>query len=880
MTEVRYRSVTEVRYGDRDATRPVPAPRSRHPWGRWLVQALGVILALIGLVLAVGGAWLVALGGSWYYLLAGLGLILSGALLLMLRMTGVWAYLLVYVATWAWAIWEVGGWDGWPLVPRVVAPTVLLILVLLAIPVLSRSPRPFARYGSYGAAALAALALGLAADGLLRPQPVLAQQGAATPEPGPAVEPAPEATAPAPTTPPAPDDATATPPAAGTATGAQATEAPPPPAIPVEASEDWPTYGGGADATRYSPLDRITPDNVAQLQQVWQFRAGDMPDQTSGADTEAAPGYAAETTPIKVGDHLYLCSAKNILLSLDAGTGREEWRHDPTISNDAIPYSATCRGVAYYANPQAAPGEPCAARIIEGTIDARLLAVDAATGQPCPDFGQGGQVSLLDGIGATVPGWYAVTSPPAIVRGVIVTGAQVSDNQAEDAPSGVIRGYDAVTGELRWAWDMERPDLHGAPPEGEAYSRGTPNSWTTATGDEELGYVYLPLGNSSVDYWGGNRTEAEDEYSSSVVAIDVATGRDVWHFQTVHYDVWDYDLGSQPSLVDFPTAEGTVPALILSSKQGEIYVLDRRTGEPIFAPEERPAPQGGVEPERLSPTQPFSTYHTLAFPPLTERQMWGMSPIDQLWCRIQFRRASYEGEYTPPTSDRHYIEYPSYNGGSDWGSLAVDAADGILVANYNNMANFNRLIPREEVPPGVVPVNVASADSQDAPSDLSPMWGSPYAIDVNAGWRVRWTGMLCTEPPYGGIRAIDLGTGETLWDRPLGEARRNGPWGIPSMLPVTIGTPNNGGPLVTAGGLIFIAATTDDMFRAIDLRTGEVLWETPLPAGGQATPMTYESDGRQYVVLMAGGHHFMKTPIGDHVLAWALPQQPEGQPAP
>lgn len=848
--------------------------------GHWAVLVLAAVLIIVGALLLAGGIWLILLGGSWYYAPAGLGLVIAGALMCMDRMAGIWVYLLVYAGTLVWALWE-KGLDGWAQVPRLFAPTVLLVLVLLSIPVLRRRTRR-QRPG----AVATALVLAFAWYGLQTQwaAPVAAQQDAPATAPLTDQEAQPEqseADQPAggpdrPGTEPSPDtgDAQLTDPAASEddqppvetladpdlETGLRAAPGP----VPVEeAGEDWPAYGGSVHARRYSPLTQITRENVADLERVWEYRTGAMPDKEN-AD------FAPETTPLKIDDDLYLCSAMNVLIAVDAATGLEEWRYDPGVSEDAIPYSASCRGVTYYQDPEAEPDALCAERIIEGTLDARLIAVDATTGQPCSEFGRNGQVYLEEGLGATVPSWVSVTSPPTIIRGVIVVGHQVLDGQAEDAPSGVVRGYDSVTGELLWAWDMGRPELNGEPPEGEVYTRGTPNMWTIASGDEELGHVYLPLGNSSVDYYGANRSDAENEYSTSLVALDVTTGEPVWHFQTVHYDVWDYDLGSQATLVDFPTGDGTVPALILSSKQGEIYVLDRRTGEPLFPVEERAVPQGGVEPENLSPTQPFSAYHSLLMPPLEEADMWGMSPLDQLWCRIQYRRAVYEGIYTPPTSDRHWIQYPGYNGGQDWGSMAVDVERGILIANYNDIPNYNRLVPREQVEEaGAKAINEGMLPN--APQDLDPQAGAPYGIDVNAGWRL-FTGMPCTEPPYGGIRAIDLATGETIWDQPLGEARRNGPFGIPSMLPIRIGTPNNGGPLITAGGLVFIAAATDDLIRAIDIETGEVLWEDTLPAGGQATPITYEANGRQFIAFMAGGHHFMETPIGDYVIAWALPE--------
>ncbi len=811
---------------------------------RFYLWVMAALLVLAGLVLAGGGAWLLSLGGSFYYVVAGLLLIAAGVFYFRHRMLGFWLYLVTFAFTLVWAFWE-KGLNVWAQVPRLGAPVVVLILLLFTLPALRRADGRAVARGRAAAAAMAgvlAFGLYLFAQPLWQPPAAVAQ-----------------AEAPAAPTEPAPAEPAVQP----AANQRQMASASPQPQLQVGA--DWPAYGGTHAALRYSPLDQINRDNAGTLTEAWQYRTGDMPEE--GEDR-----YAAETTPIKIGDNIFLCSALNIIIAIDARTGGEEWRFDPEVSPDAIPYSASCRGVSYYANPAVAEGEACAARIIVGTLDARLIAVDAETGQPCADFGNNGEVDLEVGIGETVPGWYAVTSPPAVVRGIVVTGAQVKDGQAEDAPSGVIRGYSATTGELAWAWDLGNPELTGLPAEGEVYTRGTPNMWTIASADEELGLVYLPLGNSSVDYYGSNRSELENTYATSLVALDATTGQPAWHFQTVHYDIWDYDLGSQATLVDFPAEGGTVPAVILASKQGDIYVLDRRTGESLTPVEERPVPQGGVEPERLSPTQPFSGYHTVAKRDLVEADMWGMTPFDQLWCRIQFRSAAYQGMYTPPTSDQHWIQYPGYNGGSDWGGIAVDPVRGLIVANYNDMPNHNRLVTREEADAaGLQPINAPGGAPADGPlGEAGPQTGAPYGIQVNAGWRMP-TGLLCKEPPYGGIRAIALATGEGVWDKPFGSARKNGPFGIPSMLPVDIGTPNNGGSVVTAGGLIFIAATTDDMFRAIDIETGNTVWEVALPAGGQANPFTYEIEGKQFVGIMTGGHHFMETPIGDQVTVWALP---------
>ncbi len=639
--------------------------------------------------------------------------------------------------------------------------------------------------------------------------------------------------------------------------------APYPAATPRDVGADWPTWGGDQQAQRYSPLDQITPENVAQLERAWVYHTGDLP---SG---ETEDTYSPENTPLKVGDDLLMCTAMNILVSIDAATGEENWRHDPQVPPEAIPYGASCRGVSVWTDPAKEPGEACATRVIEGTLDARLVAVDTETGQPCEEFGDAGNVVLWDGIGEKVPGWYAVTAPPAIVRGVVITGAQVKDGQAEDAPSGVIRGYDARSGDLVWAWDLAAPEeMRNGPPEGETYTRGTPNMWTTAAGDEELGMVYLPLGNSSVDYYGSNRSDAENEYATSLVALDATTGEERWKFQTVRNDVWDYDLGSQPSLLDY---QGQ-PAILLASKQGDVYILNRETGEPI-APvgEITDLPQGDIEPDYVADSQPVSEFFDIRKPDLTEKDMWGFTPIDQLYCRIRFRQAVYDGYFTPPSTD-WYIQYPGYNGGNDWGSVAIDPQRNLMIMNYNDVPNYNRLVPRERADElGWLPIFAEGYSSGGAEGAGDPQAGAPYAIQVNAGWQSELTGMPCTSPQYGGITAVDLETGEQVWDVPLGTARRNGPFGIPSMLPFKIGTPNNGGSVVTSSGLIFIGAATDNLFRAIDMETGETLWSDAMDQGGQANPITYEVDGEQYVVIGPGGHHFMHTPVGDAVIAYKLP---------
>ena len=784
---------------------------------KWAAVFLGLVLALIGIVLTGGGIWLVGLGGSPYYLIAGLLMLASAWFLFRGRMLGAWIYVGLFILSAVWGFAESRG-NAWAMIPWLVAPLVLLIAVLLVMPTLTAAPNRWKVAG--GGIALSVLFV--AASFI-----VLGSTGGTA-----------AAALPPPQSPGMNDPS-------GQATGT-----------------DWPAYAGTGAAQRYSPLTQITPDNVGKLQKVWEVHTGGMP-----TNPDYKKLYGTENTPLKVGNLLYTCTAKNVVVALDAATGKPVWRFDPKVPDEWIPYTTACRGVVYYRVPEAAADTPCAARIIEGTLDSRLIALDALTGRPCTDFNGTGQQDTKIGMGPVYPGLASINSAPTIVRGIVVVPHQILDGQCRCSPSGVIQGFDARTGKLAWAWDMMHPDWTGYPPEGQTWARGTPNSWTSSTGDERLGLVYVPMGNMAADYISTGRPPQADKFSSAVVAIDVTTGKPRWSFQTVHKDVWDYDLGSQPTLIDY---KGTA-AVLVPSKQGDLYVLDRSTGKPLAPVGSIAVPQGGVEPNERAPRQPISLWHTLRKPDLKESDMWGMSPIDQMICRIQYRQADYRGYFTPPRADKFTVQYPGYNGGNDWGGVSVDPVRGVLVANYNDMPNYVKLVPRAEADKLGIKPRFASKQLSVSSHQIDPQWGVPYAVKVNAGWRMPFTKLMCKRPPYGGIRAVDISTGKTIWDEPFGTARRNGPFNIPTMLPFSIGTPNNGGPVTTASGLIFIGAATDDLLHAIDLRTGETVWTAPLPAGGQATPIVYEQNGREYVVIFAGGHHFMETPMGDSIVAYALP---------
>lgn len=496
--------------------------------GHWALATLGGVIGVLGTVLLTGGVWLAALGGSWYYAPAGAALLIASVLLFRGRNAGAWWFAAVVAASLLWTWWESGS-DYWRWVPRLGLIVGLAFVLALLLPKLERPvSRAVSRSvaGVLAAVFVVAFALAFVPFGVTEADGVLAH-------------------------------------AAGMAAGLVKRSASASPAVSdgqpanAPADDDWAAYGRSQAGQRYSPLQQINRDNVAQLTRAWVFHTGDLPSKRWGA----------ETTPLKVGDSLYLCTARNQVIALDAASGKERWRYDPKVKDEAIPYTAACRGVSYYQVPAAANDAAAAAaadasalcrtRIIEGTLDGRLIALDARSGKPCTDFGNNGQVAITAGMGQTPPGYVSINSPPAIVRGVVVTGHQVLDGQKRYEPSGVIEGFDAVTGQLRWAWDMTHPDWNGAPPPGQTWTRGTPNMWTTAAADEQLGYVYLPMGNSTADYWSSSRTPQENRYATSLVALDVTTGKPVWNFQTTHIDTWDYDLGSQPSLIDFPRTAST-----------------------------------------------------------------------------------------------------------------------------------------------------------------------------------------------------------------------------------------------------------------------------------------------------------------------------------
>ena len=628
-----------------------------------------------------------------------------------------------------------------------------------------------------------------------------------------------------------------------------------PPAIDYDGPlADWPEYGATPGGLRWSPLTQISPANVAWLEPAWTHRSGDVFD---GSETLGSSSF--QNTPIAVDGALYYCTPKNRVFALDPETGEERWVFDPGVDVSEI-YTMNCRGVSTWLDPAAPEGARCRRRILTGTLDARLIALDAATGEPCEDFGEGGTVRLDEGIGPTNPGAYGVTSAPLVVGEAVVTGSMVLDNRHTDSPGGVVRAWHARSGELLWAWDPVPRGVEA--PGGEVrYVRGTTNAWTTLAADEKLGLVYVPTGNTSADYYGGHR-DGLDEFSSSVVALDAASGEVAWSFRTVHHDIWDYDLPSQPTLLDLPGPEGPVPALVQPTKMGFLFVLNRETGEPIFEVAEHPAPQrGAVEDDFLSPTQPRPVAPALRLHPetISPDDAYGFTFWDRGRCR-ELMEGSLTGDVFTPPSLQGTVHYPGMVGGMNWGSAAADPQSGQLVVNVQRIATLVRLVPRREF---------VEEFGDDPPKyGFEPQGGTPYAVERNP--LLSPFGAPCNPPPWGELVSVDLAGGEILWRSTLGTTRDLAPW----PLWLKLGTPNLGGPLLTAGGLVFIGATTDHFLRAFDRETGEELHKLRLPTSAHATPMTYRlrPGGRQFVVVAAGGHGLLGSPPSDHLIAFALPE--------
>jgi len=809
---------------------------TERPLRRLLVVA--VLLILIGLALLLGGVLLAVAGGSWFYVVAGIGFVASGVLLWKRSATALVVYAILLAASLAWSLWEVG-FDWWPLAARldiVFVFGLLLVLPWFARPLVGPRSGQWVLGAVVGVCAIVAIAAGLRdTHEIVGSLPVATAAGAG---------------------------------AAGD--------------VP---DGEWHAYGRTAAGQRYSPLSQITAANVGDLQVAWQFRTGDM---------RGRPGDPEETTdeetPLKIGSRLYLCTPHQSVIALDATTGVQAWRYDPKMATGLALQHQTCRGLAYQAAPEAgaaaapapAPSIPtsgraldiaandgkvradCTAKLFLATADGRLIALDPESGAVCSRFGGGtGQIDLGTNMPNLNPGSYYSTSPAAVTKKLVIVGGTVLDNLSTKEESGVIRAYDIDTGALVWNWDSGNPDATAPIAAGGHYTENSPNSWSIASVDENLGMVYLPMGNQPPDQWGGQRSAAVEKFSSSITALDLATGKVRWVFQAAHHDLWDYDVPSQPSLIDLTINGVAVPALVQPTKQGELFVLDRRTGTPVLPVTEVAAPAGSAEGDHSAPTQPKSA---LSYEPprLTGQDMWGATILDQMVCRIALQKLRYEGRFTPPSTQGSLI-YPGNFGTFNWGGVAVDPQQQVAFTTPTYLAFVSTLVPR---PNATAQVVQGGHPPKGALPALNENFGAPFAVKL-----LPFTsplGLPCQAPPWGYVAGADLRTGQIAWKHRNGTVRDLSP--LP--LPFKMGVPDLGGPVMTAGGVAFLSGSMDDYVRGYDVHDGRQLWESRLPAGGQATPMTYVgADGRQYLLVIAGGHGSTHTKPGDYVIAYALPRR-------
>ncbi|ORF05719.1 glucose/quinate/shikimate family membrane-bound PQQ-dependent dehydrogenase [Snodgrassella alvi] len=777
-----------------------------------------IVLWLTVIYLFIGGIWLIWLGGSAFYAIIALILCLFTTLYHYQHSSCLWLYAIILFITLIWGLWE-SGTDFWALAPR------FDLLFLFGLWLLTPwSTRHLSASGS--GKMIITLAL-IAILGVMfysishDPQQI---NGTIT-----RLQPAPAA-----------DD-----------NGV--------------AAEDWPAYGRTQGGTRYSPLTQINTANVKQLKVAWTYRTGDFKTANDSAET------TNELTPIKIGNKLFICTPHQFLDALDATTGKRLWRFDPELRSNRTFQHLTCRGVSYYDATTAHSSETtasaiCPQKVLLPVNDGRLIAVNAQTGQKCPDFGHNGEINLQAQMPYAFLGGYNPTSPPVVTPSTIIIGGSVTDNLSTKEPSGVIRGYDVNNGQLKWVFDTGAENPNAMPGEKTNFVHNSPNAWAPLAYDQRRNIVYIPTGVSTPDIWGGHRNKLKERYANSLVALNASTGKLLWHFQTTHHDLWDMDVPAQPSLMDITIPSGKrIAAIYVLTKTGNIFVLNRETGQPIVPVTEQSVPQTlkhgkPTQGEYYAATQPFSALSLMPKDKLTDKDMWGATMFDQLLCRIQFKRLNYNGIYTPP-SENGTLVFPGNLGVFEWGGISVNQDRQIALMNPIGLPFVSRLIPAN-------PDRAQQKQGAGTENGIQPMYGAPYGVEINPF--LSPIGLPCKQPAWGFVAGVDLQTNQVVWKKRIGTIRDSLPK-LFELPPLKIGVPGLGGSISTAGNIMFVSATQDNYLRAYDTSNGDLLWQTRLPAGGQATPMTYAVNGKQYVVQMAGGHSSFGTKMGDYLIAYTLP---------
>ena len=778
-----------------------------------------IVLAILALALLYMGGKLLMLGGSAFYALMAVGLLITAILLFRNQRSALALYAVLMWITLAWIIWEVG-FDKWQWIPR--GDLFGVIGLWLAMPwvvkPLYQGQRRFHTFLGGTVIVMIVVVIGLCFYDPL--------------------------------------------PQAGTITNAreQTSE--------QGAANDWSAYGGTPDGQRFSSLNQITKDNVKDLEVAWTYHTGDLRQDADATE------YTFEATPVKANGMLYFCTPHNEVHALDPETGAVKWKYTPNKDRSYLQQHQTCRGVSYYeqspvaAQDSAATPAICRKRIFNATTDAQLIALDADTGKPCADFGANGVVDLHANMGEVRPHALMQTAAPLVAGKLVIVGGSVMDNGFNSGnPSGVIRAYDAETGRLVWNFDPANPENTAPVAAGQNYPQDTPVAWGTLSADLKNGLVYVPFGNASPDEVGIERdaNSNTEKFRDALVALDLQTGAFKWRYQSSNHDLWDRDNPSQPSLLDIDYQGQKQPVVILPTKTGNLFVLNRLTGQPVYPVNQvKVSTEGGVPGEKFAATQPVSS---LNFIPdaLTEKSMWGITPFDQMSCRMDFRSLRYDGNPWTPATEAGSLIFPGNIGVFNWGSVAVDPQRQMLIAAPVRLAYKYNLIKRT---PQTETQRLFTKDGQ-------PYWNENFQGDyaIHIQQLASGLGIPCIAPPWGRMVGVDLKTGKTEWLRRVGVTKNLKTSFLPGRFPIgfPMGMVAHGGPLLTAGDLVFHGATADNFFRAYDSTTGELLWQTELSAGAQATPSTFMGkDGKQYVVIAAGGHGSLGTQAGDSVVAFRL----------